>query len=186
MEQSISDAYESRTLRGVGPHPHDPRAFVVARRVAALIAAAHPRAIAEHVGSTAVAGLSGKGVVDLQITCAPGEVPAVTQALLSIGFRRQRGPDPFPPTRPMLEGVMSEGGVVFGLHCHVVPDDDPEALHMLVFRDELRRDPALAARYEALKRSIVAAGTSDVYAYTRAKSDFIRSAVAGAIANGRP
>ncbi|WP_081809506.1 GrpB family protein [Mycobacterium sp. URHB0044] len=43
------------------------------------------------------------------------------------------------------------------------------------FRDALRADPTLTARYAALKRDLAAQYADDREAYTAAKSDFIRA-----------
>jgi hypothetical protein len=80
-------------------------------------------------------------VVDLQITAEPAEVPAITEALVGLGFSRQLDREAWPPERPMLEGTWRYGGAVFSLHCHVVPATDPGAGQMTAFRDLLRRDP---------------------------------------------
>jgi GrpB-like predicted nucleotidyltransferase (UPF0157 family) len=80
--QPVGQEWDERTYRGIGPHRADPRAASVAAQVAALIAAARPGTIADHVGSIAVPGLIGKNVVDLQITAGPAEVPAITGALV--------------------------------------------------------------------------------------------------------
>ena len=82
-------------LPGIGPHPHDPDAFEVATVVASYIESARPGTDAKHVGSTSVAGLVGKGVVDLQITAEPRDVAQITDVLLSLGFSRQQGPAPW-------------------------------------------------------------------------------------------
>jgi dephospho-CoA kinase len=87
----------------------------------ALINQIRPGISADHVGSTAVPGLIGKNVVDLQITASLAEVPAITGALLGLGFAQQRGRDPWPPERPMLEGTFRSRDCVFAVHCHVVP-----------------------------------------------------------------
>jgi dephospho-CoA kinase len=171
--QSVGQEWDERTYRGIGPHGPDPRAASVASQVAALIAAAMPGTVVDHVGSTAVPGLAGKNVVDLQITADPGEVPNITGALLQLGFARQRGPEPWPPQRPMLEGTFRCHGGVFLLHCHVVPADNPDASQMIEFRDLLRRDPAARQAYAADKRRI-AASTSDSLDYTHAKTALIR------------
>jgi dephospho-CoA kinase len=174
----IGDDWEQRVHRGLGPHPYDPRLPVVAAHVAELIAAAWPHAGAEHVGSTAVPGLPGKGIVDLQIAAAAHEIPVLTEALLGIGFRRQAGRNPFPATRPMLTGTVRHDGVVFGLQCHIVPDDHPDSRVMLEFRDRLRRSATLRDDYAALKERIVETGTSDAQDYTAAKTEFIVAALA--------
>ena len=50
-----------------------------------------PGTVVEHVGSSAVPGLPGKNVVDLGIEADPDDIPAITDALLSLGFGRQGG-----------------------------------------------------------------------------------------------
>ncbi|HEV3504690.1 MAG TPA: GrpB family protein, partial [Actinomycetes bacterium] len=60
---------------------HNAAAPEVARRVAELIAAKRPGAVTEHVGSSAVPGLAGKGTVDLLLPTPPSEIPAVTDDL---------------------------------------------------------------------------------------------------------
>jgi dephospho-CoA kinase len=171
--QPIGQEWDERTYQGVGPHRADRRTAAVARQVAAAIAGARPGTVAEHVGSTAVPGLIGKNVVDLQITAGPADVPAITEALLGLGFARQRGRDPWPPERPMLEGTFRCAGSVFALHCHVVPATDPDVGQMIAFRDLLRRDDAARRAYAADKRRI-AARTPDSLEYTHAKTQLIR------------
>jgi GrpB-like predicted nucleotidyltransferase (UPF0157 family) len=151
----------------------DPRARGAAGRVIALIAAARPGAEAEHVGSSAVPGLVGKGTIDLLLPCPPEEIPAVTRDLLALGFQRQSIPTAFPPTRPMLQGVVRHDGTSFRVHVHVVPEASPEVPAIRGFRDALLADPALREEYAALKRAIVADGTVDSVAFTKAKHGWI-------------
>jgi GrpB-like predicted nucleotidyltransferase (UPF0157 family) len=154
-------------------HEADPRAREVADRVIALIAARRPGARAEHVGSSAVPGLAGKGTIDLLLPTSPEEIPAVTRELLALGFQRQSIPTAFPPTRPMLQGVIHHDGTSFRVHVHVVPESSPEVAAIRGFRDALRADPALREEYVALKRAIVAGGTVDSIAFTKAKHRWI-------------
>jgi dephospho-CoA kinase len=167
----IGQEWGARTYVGVGPHPADPRTAEVAATVLTVIGEAG--ITGEHVGSTAVRGLIGKNVVDLQITAGPAEIPAITGALLGLGFARQRGRDPWPPERPMLEGTVRCRGGVFLIHCHVVPTTDPDVRQMTEFRDLLRSDPAACAAYAADKRRITA-DISDSLDYTYAKTPLIR------------
>jgi GrpB-like predicted nucleotidyltransferase (UPF0157 family) len=155
----------------------DANAPAVARRVAELIAAKRPGAVAEHVGSSAVPGLAGKGTVDLLLPTPPEEIPAVTDDLLELGFQRQAVGTAFPPTRPMLQGVIRHEGASFRVHVHVVPASSPEVAALRGFRDALLADPALRAEYEELKRSIVASGTVDSVAFSRAKHAWIVAAL---------
>jgi GrpB-like predicted nucleotidyltransferase (UPF0157 family) len=149
----------------------------VARRVAELIAARRPGAVAEHIGSSAVPGLAGKGTVDLLLPTPAADIPAVTEDLLALGFQRQAVATAFPPTRPMLQGIIRHGDTSFRVHVHVVPDDSPELAALRGFRDALLADPDLREQYEQLKRSIVAAGTVDSVAFSKAKHAWIVAAL---------
>ena len=157
---------------GIGPHPSDPRAPGAAAEIIELIEGRRPGTGAEHVGSTAVPDLVGKNFVDLQITAVPEDVPSIADTLLGLGFTRQRGPAPWPPERPMLEGTYRCRGAVFGVHAHVVPTTDPEVKQMAAFRDLLRSNRCARETYAAEKRRI-RERTDDVIAYTEAKTDVI-------------
>jgi GrpB-like predicted nucleotidyltransferase (UPF0157 family) len=150
----------------------DPHAPEVARRLIALIATRWPATPAEHVGSTAVPGLAGKGIIDLLLAAEPAHIPAITQALLELGFQPQV-PAAFPATRPMLWGSFRHGATQYGVHVHVVPADSPEVAAMRGLRDALRADPHLRRRYAALKRAIVAGGPADPVTFTKAKHNWI-------------
>jgi GrpB-like predicted nucleotidyltransferase (UPF0157 family) len=158
-------------------HQADPDAPEVARRLIALIATRWPATPAEHVGSTAVPGLAGKGIIDLLLAADPAHIPASTQALLQLGFQPQV-PAAFPPTRPMLWGTFRHGATTYRVHLHVVPADSPEVAVMRGFRDALRNDPVLRRRYAVLKRAIVASGPADPVAFTKAKHDWIAATLA--------
>jgi GrpB-like predicted nucleotidyltransferase (UPF0157 family) len=149
----------------------------VAREVAELIAARRPGAVAEHVGSSAVPGLAGKGTVDLLLPTPAEEIPAVTEDLLALGFQRQAVPTAFPPSRPMLQGVIRHGSSSFRVHVHVVPATSPEVAALRGFRDALLADPQLRREYEQLKRNIVDGGTVDSVAFSKAKHAWIVAAL---------
>ena len=150
----------------------DPHAPEVARRLIALIATRWPGTPAEHVGSSAVAGLAGKGIIDLLLPAQPADLPAITQALVELGFQYQT-PAVFPASRPMLWGAFRHGPTDYRVHVHVVPASSPEVTAMRGFRDALRSDPILRRRYAALKRAIVAGGPVDPVAFSKAKHDWI-------------
>jgi GrpB-like predicted nucleotidyltransferase (UPF0157 family) len=153
-------------------HEADPQAPQAARRLIALIAASWPATPAEHVGSSAVAGLAGKNTIDLLLAADPAHIPAITQTLLELGFQPQL-PAAFPATRPMLWGAFRHGPTDYRVHVHVVPASSPEVAAMRGFRDALRADPLLRRRYAGLKRAIVAGGPIDPVAFTKAKHDWI-------------
>jgi len=153
--------------------PWDPRAPHVARTVANLIGRVRPDLRPEHVGSTAVPDLPGKGVVDLAIPAPPDDIPAISEALLEIGFGRQGGTSPWPSSRPMLVGAIDDEGDRFRIHAHVIPATSNELHELRTFRDALRRDAGLRDRYVAAKQRIVDGGERSGQAYAVAKGDFV-------------
>ena len=157
-------------------HQPDPHAPQVARRLIALIATRWPATPAEHVGSSAVPGLAGKGIIDLLLAAEPADIPAITHALLELGFQPQV-PAAFPASRPMLWGAFPDGATNYRVHVHVVPASSPEVAAMRGLRDALRADPLLRRRYADLKRAIVAGGPADPVVFTRAKHDWIVTAL---------
>jgi GrpB-like predicted nucleotidyltransferase (UPF0157 family) len=156
---------------------HDPRAFEVAGRVAAAVREREPALRVEHIGSTAVAGCAGKGVVDLLILYPTGLLDEAKHVLAELGFQPQSNRDPFPESRPMRVGSLEHQGAVFLIHAHVVADGCEEAGELIGFRDLLRSRPDLTAAYVARKREILASGITDPVDYCEAKGPFVRSLI---------
>jgi len=169
--------------RPIGPYerrqaavrPWDPHALDVAARVIAIIAAARPDLEVEHIGSTAVPGLPGKGIVDLGTEADPADIPAITSAMYALGFGPQPGPDPWPPTRPMHVGSVVDDGVEYRIHFHVHPRGTGDLAKDLRFRDALRADPRLVEGYARIKQEIVdrAGGPLDGVIYQAEKGGWI-------------
>jgi len=153
-------------------HEWDPRTVEVAARVGALVRERRPDLAVEHIGSTAVPGLPGKGIVDLSIETTPDDIPRVVEMLYELGFGPQPGPDPWPPTRPMPVGSYDLDGVHYRIHLHVQPvgGDYPRDI---AFRDALRNDPELRSQYEGLKRGITSGGAVEGLRYTHSKTRWI-------------
>jgi RimJ/RimL family protein N-acetyltransferase len=145
--------------------------------VAELVTSRLPDCLVEHVGSTAVPGLAGKGVVDLMLLYPPGRLAAARDALDALGFQRQTGPDPFPEERPMRIGSVGHDGGRFRLHVHVIASHASEAGVLRTFRDRLRADPALRERYAARKRAVLAAGVTDPVEYCYRKGGLVQDAL---------
>jgi dephospho-CoA kinase len=161
--------------RQAAVRPWDPRALDVAARVIAIIGSVRPDLQVEHIGSTSVPGLPGKGIVDLGTEADPAEIPAITTAMYSLGFGPQPGPAPWPATRPMHVGSVIEGGVEYRIHFHVHPRGTGDLAKDLRFRDALRADPALVEGYARIKQGIVdrAGGPLDGTIYQSEKGGWI-------------
>ncbi|HEY3334913.1 MAG TPA: 5-(carboxyamino)imidazole ribonucleotide synthase [Candidatus Limnocylindrales bacterium] len=160
-------------------HPWDPATVDVAREVARLVASACSIAVVEHIGSSSVPGLPGKNFVDLGIEADPDDIPAVSDAVLSLGFGRQQGVAPFPPTRPMFTGSVVHDGRSYPIHLHVMPPARGELAELVAFREALRADASLRDGYAEAKRRIVeeAPGGSANQLYTARKGGFVLDAL---------
>jgi GrpB-like predicted nucleotidyltransferase (UPF0157 family) len=162
--------------------PWDPRSLDVGarlvERVERAVAEALPLPQAEHIGSSAVPEMVGKGVIDLQLPVPPVRLAAVVQALLDAGWQRRTNQGEFfPETRPMLRAAVTVDGTRYRAHLHLVVEGSAEVAAQIAFRDALRADGALRDRYAARKCAVVSAGTTDGNEYARAKSDVIREAL---------
>lgn len=157
--------------------PYDPRSPEVARRVIDLIQERMPDAEVEHIGSTAIPGCAGKGVIDLMLLYQPGRLAAGRETLDGMGFQRHTLPGAFPEERPVRIGTIEHDGDVFRLHVHVIAADSPEVAEQRRFCDTLRADPALMAAYVARKQAVLAAGVTSGSEYSDGKDSFIRGVV---------
>ena len=182
----IGELYTSRVpnpATPIGPYerraaavrPWDPKLPVVAERVIEIIHSVRPDLAIEHIGSTAVPGLPGKGIVDLGTEVDAAEIPAITEAMYGIGFGPQPGADPWPPTRPMHVGSIRVDGEEYRIHFHVHPRGTGDLAKDIRFRDALRDDPALRDGYARVKAGIVgpAGGEVDPVPYQAEKGIWI-------------
>jgi GrpB-like predicted nucleotidyltransferase (UPF0157 family) len=158
---------------------YDPGVIPAARDAIATIQHAAPWVHAEHIGSTAVPGCAGKGIIDLMVLYLPGKLDATRAAIDELGFQRQRAGHVFPESRPMRVGAIDHAGKRYRLHVHIIAASDPEVTSLRRFRDVLRGDPSLANDYQAKKISILEAGVNRPEDYTHAKGEFIESVIGG-------
>jgi len=158
--------------------PYDPEAPRVAGLVIEAILNCRSTLYVDHIGSTAVAGCGGKGIVDLLVSYPAGAFDAAKDALDQLGFQPQGGNEPFPESRPMRVGAVTYRGKEYLIHAHVIRGGDREALNLIEFRNRLRGDVELTHAYQMEKLSILARGITVSTEYSKAKTEFIRAVLA--------
>jgi GrpB-like predicted nucleotidyltransferase (UPF0157 family) len=131
----------------------------------------------DHVGSTAVAGLAAKPIIDMDIVVAGGDLIAPTIERLAaidyewVGDLDVAGREAF---QLMSEKPLPEH------HLYLVTENNRAHVDHWLLRDLLSRDADARARYAALKRenAIVAAGDLKVYTARKAAlvAEMLRSA----------
>lgn len=139
------------------------------------------RAVAiEHIGSTAVAGLCAKPIIDIMLGArALADIEACIGAVEALGYEYVARFEAVLPDRRYFSRRAPDA-----CHLHAVAIDSDFWRDQLAFRDALRADTALAAEYAALKQSLAARFGDDRSAYTDAKGPFIRGVVARATRAG--
>jgi len=153
----------------------DARGPAAANSLVRMLQTALPGIAIEHVGSTAVPGCDGKGIIDLMLLIPDGRLSDVCAIIDGMGFQPQSGGKRHPDTRPMREGSFTFDGSVFRLHVHLIPESSAEVDRLRKFRDRLAANPELVVLYVEQKRRLIEAQISDRSTYTLGKSDFIKS-----------
>jgi GrpB-like predicted nucleotidyltransferase (UPF0157 family) len=127
----------------------------------------------EHIGSTAVSGLTAKPVIDIMAAVAdlPSSIDA-RHALVQLDYVY------FPYRPDVMHWFCKPSPDQRTHHLHLVPWKSRSWSERLMFRDFLRSSPSAAAEYTALKEQLAAKHRYDREAYTNAKSDFVRSILA--------
>jgi GrpB-like predicted nucleotidyltransferase (UPF0157 family) len=121
----------------------------------------------EHVGSTAVPGSLTKGDLDICVIVAVEEFGRASRVLA--GRFKIHQPENWSATLASFTAPR-EDGIDVGVQ--LVPAGGSDELHFVGWRDRLRADPELRARYDALKRRHQDGGMD---AYRAAKERLIRA-----------
>lgn len=125
-----------------------------------------------HVGSTSVAGLAAKPIIDLDIEIeSMGVFPALLTRLERLGYSHKG--DYGIPGREVIKRDRADDFMQY--HMYVCPSDSPELKRHLVFRDYLRSHPAAVREYGELKRGLAAEHGNDIDAYIDGKTRFIET-----------
>lgn len=123
-----------------------------------------------HIGSTAVAGLEAKPIIDIMVGVRDLETSrACFEPLAGLGYLYA----PYLPEE--MHCFCKPDPARRTHHLHLVPVGSPRYRDALAFRDVLRADPQAAAEYAALKRDLAGRHRDDREAYTEAKGAFIRA-----------
>ena len=131
----------------------------------------------EHIGSTAVPGLTAKPVIDLLAGVASmAEAEAVSAPLCGAGYTTSKK---FNDSLPDRKWFMRWRDGRRTHHLHVVVFESKIWTEWLQFRDALRAQPELATRYAALKAELAARYPNDREAYTLAKGEIVLAVLRG-------
>jgi GrpB-like predicted nucleotidyltransferase (UPF0157 family) len=151
--------------------PYDPRwpiqfAELCQRYIAAL---GDLVVTVEHVGSTAVPGLSAKPILDIDIVVrSTSDVAEAIRRLGTLGYRH-------------LGDLGISGREAFdnpdktpAYHLYLVVDGSEPHRNHIQFRDYLREHSETVQEYQRLKHELASRFAADRDGYTKAKSEFVQ------------
>ena len=127
----------------------------------------------QHIGSTAVANLPAKPVIDIMAPVRSLQVsrPAI-EAAAALGYVY------YPYKSDVMHWFCKPSPAHRTHHLHLVPNESELWHRQLAFRDALRRNQSLAAEYTNLKKSLSERFRLNREAYTEAKAPFIERVLA--------
>lgn len=153
--------------------PYDSKAPEIFEEIRRFIYNMIPNQIeVEHIGSTAVPGLGGKGIIDILIITKKEYMQRIVEILESKGYKFD--PQAGTPTeRLFVSGLYKRCGKELHVHIHITFSGSKEHRDKLFFRDYLRKYPHEAQRYYKLKKQLSKEAGSDRSKYTELKTSYI-------------
>lgn len=159
--------------------PYDRKYPVVAKYLMDILKKEMDWVTIEHIGSTAVEGCDGKGVIDLMALYENGFLERTKDIIEKTGFQKQPHKEPFPEDRPLRVGSVDFKGQVYQIHIHIIKKDDDEAISTLKFRDILRSNKQVRDKYIECKKRILNSGVTDSLQYCKLKEKFVEQVIKG-------
>lgn len=136
------------------------------RRIQSLV---FPEVLIEHVGSTAIVGLGGKGIIDIAIVVQRADMEEVKEVLQSLGYEFREAfstPDRF-FFRMDLPDPEEESRMY---HVHVICPNSREWKELVEFREYLLNNPQEREAYQLLKQRAVLEADNDGKKYKQIKA----------------
>ncbi len=142
----------SKPDRSIEVIPYDPMFPAVYAHIAAVLAPMLPEnAHIEHVGSTAIPGVGGKGIIDCLIIVNADQAAQVAVTLWEAGYGEDVQLRHMRADWWYAAGDFDHEGNVYPVHIHISWAASKFANDIVDFRDHLRAHPDVALDYECLK-----------------------------------
>ena len=131
------------------------------------------RVMIEHVGSTALPDVDGKGIIDVMIAYpSPRDLPVIVDLLSKNGYFAAR--DAAEHTERVFMASRLEDTVEGDIHLHIVRAGSLAAKQFIAVREYFLSHPADAREYSETKHAIAAASHYEREEYKKRKSEFMK------------
>lgn len=134
----------------------------------------------EHIGSTSVPGLGGKGIIDICIATSKRKLKFISEKLQEIGyeFGREGG------SKERLfhkSSLKDERGNLRTYHVHVTFKESQEWKNVIIFRNYLKNHPEEVKKYAEIKKIAAKKAKEDREIYMQTKKPLIDEMVKKAL-----
>jgi GrpB-like predicted nucleotidyltransferase (UPF0157 family) len=154
-------------------NPYDPAIVKRFEKEKKKILGVIPYARVEHIGSTAVPGLGGKGVLDIAVLVSKTKIASAKRDLSTqYEFRTLASK----PTRLFFRKEVTINKRKNRIHVHLM-HTSKEFQNVIILRDYLRSHPQAAREYAAVKRLAAKMANGDIEIYKTMKRPFIERTV---------
>jgi len=135
----------------------------------------------EHVGSTAVEGLGGKGIIDIVIAIPKSDITKANGLLedAQYEFRTDAGDR----DRLFFNKDYVSRGKMRRVHLHLTYYNSKAFIEMVAVRDYLRSNRCEVRRYEEVKRKAARIARGSGEEYKRLKKEYLKSLTKKAVDN---
>lgn len=129
----------------------------------------------EHIGSTAIAGIRAKPIIDIIVGVDRFDSLRVIRARLgSLGYVFDEVASAVEPGRYVFRKGPDNPVDPRTHHLHLTLFGDAPWTRLIAFRDYLHGNPSVAREYERLKVDLAQRFADDGNSYTREKGEFVR------------
>jgi len=137
-----------------------------------------PDVVIEHIGSTSVPALGGKGIIDIAVG-VPNKIGLQQTAKILRGVGYFLDLDHDRPNDRIFLASREHDSTLGDYHLHIIVKGSDEWNQLLLFRDLLRADRSLADEYMILKNKLFDETSADRRQYAEMKSYFIQKTLKG-------
>lgn len=166
LQKAIDEEVVLREYDRVWPHLFLAEKVSLEHHFASLISL-------EHIGSTAVPGLSAKPIIDIMAGVdSLEEADRLLEPLVEFGYSTSYD---FNAQLTDRRWLMKHASGMRTHHLHLIVYQSPTWFRHLHFRDSLRRSEELREKYQRLKEGLATVHRDDREKYTESKGRFIEA-----------
>lgn len=139
-------------------------------------------AIIEHIGSTAVPGLGGKGIIDIMIAVPREDMEKFSGLVQKTGYEYKASGGNEERIFHQRDKALKAGGLI-RYHLHLAFPESKEWKEAIAFRDYLRSHPEDVKRYEEIKKKAALESDQTKEKYMAIKEPVIQDILKKALGN---